>query len=194
MAISGRPREARDSVKSWCQQLADDSGFAGLYVRLLVLSGDYGDETLKWLGRAIDGRKLPKFYCWTVAVNDARTDPSLHQLLQYRGKDAMAILQPKYSWRWVDGYLSDEVYLTNESNFALSNVNLTITFNGANPPLQRSYRSGYVGPGITVHWKNLNISARQDRRDTSQLRCDESPASATKNDDPQRECRCAIGH
>jgi len=107
MALAGRVLEASRDTKAWISSRAGDSGFAALYLRLLVLAGDTGPDALLWLDRSIDARNPSTYFLWSALTpTEVRTDPCLTQLVLQQSGAVSELLRPKFEWRWVDGWLS----------------------------------------------------------------------------------------
>lgn len=75
----------------------------------------------------------------------------------------------KWSWNSTTGLLAGDVYLTNDSPFAITKVKLKVLGSAQQPELEAEY----VGPGQKMHWQWVDNTAADAQKAT--MVCDQHP-------------------
>ena len=164
--LAGRHGEALNAASA-ATRLHGTPGFAYDYTCLLSLDGQTR-LALDWLRFA-----MARGY---GNVQWARQDPDLERLRREQASGFADLTQVKFRWQIVWGVFNDDIRVTNDSAFALTNVTLSPDIRqGArtwNPPL----RVARLEPGASHTWSNVvAIPGRRTDVARASLTADQTP-------------------
>jgi hypothetical protein len=127
-----------------CRKLHNLSDVAYNHACLLSVNGDTR-LALEWLAHAF--RNGNSDVAW------ARQDPDFENLRAKEPKAFAELTKVKWSWRVDFGVINDDVILTNNSAFPLTNIDLQVTFPTGSRRTARLTLT-YLAPGQSYRWTN----------------------------------------
>ncbi|MBC2594641.1 hypothetical protein H5P28_10255 [Ruficoccus amylovorans] len=156
-----------------------DPQFCYNYACLLSRAGAL-ENSLRWLDASI--RQGYSHVAW------AWEDPDLQRVRIAYSKEFAELLTPRWSWTVTDDWVWDDVTLSNESHFPLSNIEFSITLNKGARQETRKLTCRYLEPGKTKTWVDVvrGVEGVWDSSSTASLLCDQNRAleGANQNADP----------
>lgn len=149
LACCGRLYDARqiaDQLLGWASQ-HQNANYVYNYVCLCGVSGGDLNIDLKNLGVA--------FAYGMTDVALVRRDPDLARLRRERSKDFEELLKVKADYRLVYGVFNDDITMTNQSRFPLTNVVVDVEIKKGTQTWRRRLTVGYLAPGQTYKWADV---------------------------------------
>lgn len=155
------------------------------YYRACILSALQQDEAaLAALERAID-------LGWSSTAM-LRNDPRLARLRQAQSTAFQKLVELKWSWSIRSGLLSDDISLTNQSRFPMTNVVLNVDLQQDQRNWQETLGVDAIAPGATHVWRNaLSVSGGRPTSSEATLNCDQSTTEPFTIPDRRSEVRKA---
>ena len=108
-------------------------------------------------------------------VAHANNDPDLDNLRAQRPKEYAALTEVKWAWRINYGVFNDDIILTNNSAFALTDVELQVNIQNGQQQWAPKCEIEYLPPGATYTWENIvSVPNNSNTKTTATLVCDQT--------------------
>ncbi len=153
-----------------------DSGFCYNYACLLSRAGA-PEKALQWLDASIQRGYSNVAWAWQ--------DPDLQRVRTSYGKKFAELVTPQWTWRVTDDLLWDDVILSNDSRFPLSNIVLSVTLKKGGEQKTLKLACEYLEPGKTKTWVDIvdGAAGTWDNSSTASLLCDQTHDVVRGNQD-----------
>jgi hypothetical protein len=134
------------AIATKAEKLRRNPGFAYNYSCLLSMSGQTR-TALEWLESS--------FKLGNSGVSWAKQDPELAQLRRDHTDEFTRATEVKWEWKIVYGFFNDDIVLTNNSLFPLTDITLTPTIKKNGQTFTRPLSVRYLAAGQSWTWENV---------------------------------------
>jgi hypothetical protein len=148
-----------------CSRMGDPTNVAIGWLKVALKNGDSGDVIIGGVMMAIGNY---------VALEDVKADVNLDDLRTQRPKEFAELVTPKWSWSIKFGILTDDIVMTNESPFTLTNVVLKARIESGEKVWTPTLTAKTVKPGAAQTWANIvSIPGGKVSKSSATLLCDQ---------------------
>jgi len=165
---SGHIKEAFEQANSICSLRQNAVSFAYNFARLNSVLND-SDTSMKWLEHAV--RNLG----WSRIV-ETKQDPHFRYLRSSsKARAFQSLTEVKFTWGIQFGLLNDDITITNNSAFTLTNVVLECDIAGGGKTFTPTLKVKELRTLQTYKWENvINVPGSKTERGTATLSCDQN--------------------